>query len=106
MLTIFNTGSTETAIRELRKENSILPVVKHIDTVAGEFPAKNNYLYITYNGTQSDVEITEKAYMVLGSGAYRIGSSVEFDWCAVGCIRTMRSLGHKVSEFYSSYTAV
>jgi hypothetical protein len=80
----------------MRKERSVFPIVKHIDTVAGEFPAHNNYLYVTYNGSQSDVQIDEKAYIVLGSGAYRIGSSVEFDWCAVNCIRNMRSLGHKV----------
>lgn len=84
-------------MREFRKERNILPVVKHIDTVAGEFPAQNNYLYMTYNGSQNDVEIQDKAYIVLGSGAYRIGSSVEFDWCAVGCINAMRALGHKVS---------
>ena len=81
----------------MRKERNVLPWVKHIDTVAGEFPAQNNYLYMTYNGSQHDVEVEPKAYIVLGSGAYRIGSSVEFDWCAVGCIRTMRALGHKVS---------
>lgn len=80
----------------MRKERNIFPFVKHIDTVAGEFPAQNNYLYMTYNGSQSDVTIDEKAYIVLGGGAYRIGSSVEFDWCAVSCIRTMRSLGQKV----------
>lgn len=59
-------GSTETAVREMRKEKMVLPVVKHIDTVAGEFPAKNNYLYMTYAGTEDDVKVTDKAYIVLG----------------------------------------
>lgn len=96
----FFPGSTETAVRELRKERHILPVVKHIDTVAGEFPAQNNYLYTTYNGSKHDLTIDEKAYIVLGSGAYRIGSSVEFDWCAVRCIHTIRELGQKVFYYY------
>ncbi|GMM32351.1 bifunctional carbamoylphosphate synthetase/aspartate transcarbamylase [Martiniozyma asiatica (nom. inval.)] len=88
-------NSNEVAIRRLRKEAGIIPVVKQIDTVAAEFPAFTNYLYITYNGQDSDVEFNDNGVMVLGSGVYRIGSSVEFDWCAVTAIRTLRELGHK-----------
>nr|AOE43169.1 pyrimidine synthesis [Synstelium polycarpum] len=88
-------GSTELAVREIRKQAGILPIVKHIDTVAAEFPAQNNYLYMTYNATEHDIEIKDKSYIALGSGSYRIGSSVEFDWCAVSCIRTLRKLGLK-----------
>ncbi|EFA81772.1 dihydroorotase [Heterostelium album PN500] len=88
-------GSTELAVREMRKQMNITPVVKHIDTVAAEFPAQNNYLYMTYNASTNDIDINEKAYITLGSGSYRIGSSVEFDWCAVSCIRTLRKLGQK-----------
>jgi len=70
-----------------------VPHVKQIDTVAGEFPAVTNYLYTTYSGTSSDLEPSNGAVLVLGSGVYRIGSSVEFDWCSVGCIRELRKLG-------------
>ncbi len=75
---------SEKEIRELRKSNGILPVVKQIDTLAAEWPAKTNYLYLTYNGDTNDIEFQDKnKAIVLGSGCYRIGSSVEFDWCCV-----------------------
>ena len=69
-----------------------MPYVKQIDTVAGEYPAYTNYLYITYNATEHDLDPSNNAILVLGSGVYRIGSSVEFDWCAVGCIRELRKV--------------
>ena len=89
------TKSTELAIRRLRKELSISPFVKQIDTVAAEFPAYTNYLYTTYNAVEHDVDFDDHGIMVLGSGVYRIGSSVEFDWCAVRAIRTLREQGIK-----------
>lgn len=70
----------------------ITPCVKQIDTVAAEYPAFTNYLYLTYNATENDVKFLGDATMVLGSGVYRIGSSVEFDCCAVGCIRELRKV--------------
>ena len=73
-------GSNELAVRRLRIEHGITPRVKQIDTVAAEFPAFTNYLYMTYNGGEHDVTFDDKGIMVLGSGVYRIGSSVEFDW--------------------------
>jgi carbamoyl-phosphate synthase large subunit len=78
-------------VRAHRKERKILPVVKQIDTMAGEFPAKINYLYLTYNGEYNDIEFEKdgRSVVVLGSGAYRIGSSVEFDWCSVNAIDTI-----------------
>lgn len=85
--------STELAIRDLRKTMSVCPYVKQIDTVAAEYPAYTNYLYLTYNAGSHDLDFPGGAFMVLGSGVYRIGSSVEFDWCAVGCIRELRNLG-------------
>nr|NVI70392.1 rudimentary [Cucujiformia] len=87
--------STEQAIRNIREELSINPFVKQIDTVAAEWPASTNYLYLTYNAESHDVTFDEEHVMVLGSGVYRIGSSVEFDWCAVGCIRELRKLNRK-----------
>lgn len=87
--------STALAVRQLRLERGVVPVVKQIDTVAAEFPAHTNYLYLTYNGTENDVEFRDQGVIVLGSGVYRIGSSVEFDWCAVRCIRTLRANGFK-----------
>lgn len=89
--------STELAIRMLRLESNILPSVKKIDTVAAEFPAEANYLYLTYNGVTDDVKFGNggNEIMVIGSGVYRIGSSVEFDSCAVGCIRELKKLGKK-----------
>jgi len=91
----------ESDVRALRLSRGIVPVVKQIDTLAAEFPAATNYLYMTYNGSESDGhahEVEEKdmpGTLVLGCGAYRIGSSVEFDWCAVSCIRTLRAIGHR-----------
>ncbi|HKJ42889.1 MAG TPA: carbamoyl-phosphate synthase (glutamine-hydrolyzing) large subunit [Sunxiuqinia sp.] len=79
-------------VRQHRKSRNIVPVVKQIDTLAGEYPAQTNYLYMTYNGTENDIEFPKdnKSIIVLGSGAYRIGSSVEFDWCSVNAINTIR----------------
>jgi len=84
-------NSTALAIRKMRTDNNIRPFVKQIDTVAAEFPAMTNYLYLTYNAIEDDVPFEDKGIMVLGSGVYRIGSSVEFDWCAVRAIRTLRA---------------
>jgi carbamoyl-phosphate synthase large subunit len=82
-------------IRSYRKEHNVLPVVKQIDTLAAEYPAQTNYLYLTYNGTHNDVKYLgdHKSIIVLGSGAYRIGSSVEFDWCSVNALKTIRERG-------------
>ena len=79
-------------VRNLRKEKGIVPVVKQIDTLAAEYPAHTNYLYLTYNGTANDVHYLgdRRSVVVLGSGAYRIGSSVEFDWCGVNALNTIR----------------
>ena len=85
---------TELGIRSARKGFNIRPYVKQIDTVAAEYPAETNYLYMTYHGDEDDVTFGEDFTMVLGSGVYRIGSSVEFDYCAVGCVRELRKLGH------------
>uniref|UniRef100_A0A8C7W0P2 Multifunctional protein CAD n=1 Tax=Oncorhynchus mykiss TaxID=8022 RepID=A0A8C7W0P2_ONCMY len=87
--------STELAVRKMRRDWSILPVVKQIDTVAAEWPAYTNYLYLTYNGTENDLGFGDPHVIVIGSGVYRIGSSVEFDWCAVGCIMELRKMGYK-----------
>ncbi|KDQ57925.1 hypothetical protein JAAARDRAFT_34741 [Jaapia argillacea MUCL 33604] len=86
-------GSTELAVRRLRQESGISPFVKQIDTVAAEFPAFTNYLYTTYNAVEHDITFEDRGVIVLGSGVYRIGSSVEFDWCAVRAIRTLRDQG-------------
>ncbi|KIX04380.1 protein pyrABCN [Rhinocladiella mackenziei CBS 650.93] len=88
-------NSNELAVRRLRAEAGIQPVVKRIDTVAAEFPAYTNYLYLTYNGSEHDIAFSDHGIMVLGSGVYRIGSSVEFDWCSVRAIRTLRQQGYK-----------
>ncbi len=82
-------------VRKERQSRGVVPVVKQIDTMAGEFPAKINYLYLTYSGTSNDVEYEKdgKSVVVLGSGAYRIGSSVEFDWCSVNAIETIKKEG-------------
>jgi len=84
-------------IRKLRKSYGILPVVKQIDTLAAEYPAQTNYLYVTYAGTRSDItfENDKRSIIVLGSGAYRIGSSVEFDWCGVQALHTIRKEGYR-----------
>lgn len=88
-------SSNELAVRRLRVDAHITPVVKQIDTVAAEFPAFTNYLYLTYNGSEHDITFDDHGVMVLGSGVYRIGSSVEFDWCSVRAIRTIRDQGFK-----------
>ena len=82
-------------IRKYRKSLGILPVVKQIDTLAGEYPAKINYLYLSYSGDKHDIEFAndKKSIIVLGSGAYRIGSSVEFDWCSVNALTTIQNCG-------------
>ena len=84
-------------VRNVRKGYGILPVVKQIDTLAAEYPAQTNYLYVTYAGVDSDVAYNEdkKSVIVLGSGAYRIGSSVEFDWCGVQALNTIRRQGYR-----------
>jgi carbamoyl-phosphate synthase large subunit len=83
------------AVRARRKELNILPVVKQIDTLAAEYPAMTNYLYLTYNGTENDITYLHdhRSIIVLGSGAYRIGSSVEFDWCSVNALMTVKKQG-------------
>ncbi|KAL6698020.1 bifunctional carbamoylphosphate synthase/aspartate carbamoyltransferase [Trichoderma pleuroticola] len=88
-------SSNEIAVRRLRLDAGIQPFVKQIDTVAAEFPAFTNYLYLTYNASEHDVDFDDHGVMVLGSGVYRIGSSVEFDWCSVRAIRTLRATGFK-----------
>lgn len=89
------TNSDELKVRKLRKKNNIIPYVKQIDTLAAEFPAKTNYLYLTYNGCEDDIPFTTKnEVIVLGGGAYRIGSSVEFDWCCVNAVLTLRKLNY------------
>ena len=82
-------------VRNFRKQRGIVPVVKQIDTLAAEYPAQTNYLYLTYNGTGNDVNYAgdRRSVVVLGSGAYRIGSSVEFDWCSVNALNTIRKEG-------------
>ncbi|KJE96347.1 carbamoyl-phosphate synthase large subunit [Capsaspora owczarzaki ATCC 30864] len=95
---------TEIQVRQHRKSLGVTPIVKQIDTLAGEFPAQTNYLYVTYNASVHDVEFgsqqqsaksAQPAVMVLGSGNYRIGSSVEFDWCAVSSARALRKMGRQ-----------
>lgn len=88
-------GSTEIEVRKKRLSFNIRPFVKKIDTLAAEFPADTNYLYTTYNATTHDVTFEDNGTMVLGSGVYRIGSSVEFDWCAVSTARALRNVGRK-----------
>ncbi len=84
-------------VRNFRKEKGITPFVKQIDTLAGEYPAQTNYLYITYNGSEHDIEFKndDKSVIVLGSGAYRIGSSVEFDWCSVNAVNTIKKENYR-----------
>jgi len=94
---------TTLAVRHHRHQQGVRPVVKQIDTTAGEFPAETNYLYMTYHGDTHDIEfdhrgaaVTDKgSVVVLGSGAYRIGSSVEFDWCSVNCVTSLSHLGYR-----------
>jgi len=93
------TGKKEDVIRALRKKYGVVPVVKQIDTMAAEFPAKTNYLYLTYHGEKDDVDYTKKAtkkkMVVLGSGPYAIGTSVEFDWCSVNSLQTVGKYGYE-----------
>lgn len=88
-------GISEIEMRELRKKLKITPKIKHIDTLAAEYPAQTNYLYLTYNGSESEESYGSKKskVIVLGSGPYRIGSSVEFDWCSVTAAKTLRQKG-------------
>ena len=114
----------EMDVREVRKENGIVPVIKQIDTLAGEFPAKTNYLYLTYHGTEDDIRFAEipnnnsqipsksqnsnlksqnaRRAIVLGGGPYSIGSSVEFDWCCVESVRELQRQGYEVSMINSN----
>lgn len=91
-------NSNESAVRNIRKEHGIFPSIKQIDTVAAEFPSHTNYLYLTYNADSHDVSFEDEnagSIIVLGSGVYRIGSSVEFDYCSVTTVRTLRKEGFK-----------
>jgi carbamoyl-phosphate synthase large subunit len=93
------TGSTEMRVREKRKKAGITPAVKQIDTLAAEYPARTNYLYVTYSGREDDVSFRNgpagpKKVMVLGSGSYSIGSSVEFDWCCVNAALALKAMGY------------
>ncbi len=92
-----NPHEKQAAVRKYRKGLGVLPVVKQIDTLAGEYPAFTNYLYITYNGSENDVRFEQdgKSVVVLGSGAYRIGSSVEFDWCGVAAVKKIQEMGYR-----------
>ncbi len=91
------TDASPLIIRSYRKNLGLLPVVKQIDTLAAEYPAQTNYLYLTYNGSENDVQYLgdHRSVIVLGSGAYRIGSSVEFDWCSVNALTTVRKEGYR-----------
>jgi carbamoyl-phosphate synthase large subunit len=90
------TNTKELEVREYRKSLNVIPVVKQIDTMAAEFPAQTNYLYLTYHGVEDDISLGEKdQIVVLGSGAYRIGSSVEFDWCCVNAVNQVNKSGYK-----------
>jgi carbamoyl-phosphate synthase large subunit len=88
--------SSEAAVRRVRKKAGIIPCVKQIDTLAAEYPAKTNYLYLTYNGAEDDVAFRpgKNKVMVLGSGSYSIGSSVEFDWCCVNAAQSLKKMGY------------
>lgn len=86
--------SSEEKVRAQRKKLNIVPYIKQIDTLAGEFPAQTNYLYLTYHGSEHDIERGSKQTLVIGSGPYCIGSSVEFDWSCVQALNTLRAKGH------------
>ena len=96
-------NSNELEVREYRKSLNIVPVVKQIDTLAAEYPAQTNYLYLTYNGSEDDILFSkedkaitkDEKIIVLGSGAYRIGSSVEFDWCCVNAVMSLNKSGYE-----------
>ena len=85
----------EDDVRTKRESADIVPFTKQIDTLAAEYPPDTNYLYMTYHGSENDVEPNDGGVVVLGSGAYRIGSSIEFDWCGVSAIRSLRAMGYK-----------
>lgn len=97
-------GSTEEEVRARRKGFGIRPWVKKIDTLAAEFPADTNYLYTTYNASSHDVTFDDHGIIILGSGVYRIGSSVEFDWCAVNATVSLREMGKKTVMINVSQT--
>jgi len=89
-------GRSEDDVRDLRRRHGIHPHIAQIDTLAAEYPAETNYLYLTYHATEDDVPSSwRKKVLVLGSGAYRIGSSVEFDWCSVNAVKTAQELGYE-----------
>lgn len=92
---MINAEQANLNVRTIRKSHGILPVVKQIDTLGAEYPAQTNYLFLTYNGTENDVQYLHdhRSIVVLGSGAYRIGSSVEFDWCSVNALMTVKKEG-------------
>lgn len=94
---IIENGASEDSVRSKRIGYAIEPVTKQVDTLAAEYPAATNYLYMTYHGSENDVEPSGGGVAVLGSGAYRIGSSIEFDWCGVSAIRTLRQMGYKAT---------
>ena len=88
-------GRSEAEVRRERSDAGVRPCVKEIDTLAGEYPARTKYLYLTYHGIEDDVAFErDRSVLVLGPGAYRIGSSVEFDWCCVNTVKTLRELGY------------
>jgi carbamoyl-phosphate synthase large subunit len=90
------TRSAPLTVRRRRKKLGIVPCVKQIDTLAAEYPARTNYLYLTYNGTEDDLDLKEKKQVVvLGGGTYRIGSSVEFDWCCVNAVISLRKMNYR-----------
>jgi carbamoyl-phosphate synthase large subunit len=89
-------GCEELDVRKIRKSAGIMPFVKQIDTLGAEYPAQTNYLYLTYSGEEDDIDFSDSnKVIVLGSGSYRIGSSVEFDWCCVNAVLTLRDLGYR-----------
>jgi len=99
-LRVFDTDDYdhEASIRQVRHQHGLHPAIKQIDTLGGEYPAQTNYLYTTYNGSSDDIAANDKkSIVVLGSGAYSIGSSVEFDWSCVNCVNTLKDVGYSVS---------
>ena len=105
--TIKDMDAAQLEVRELRKSMGVTPVVRQIDTLAAEYPAKTNYLYLTYDGHRHDVsfEDGDKSVIVLGSGAYHIGSSVEFDWCGVSALKAIKEEGyHSIMINYNPET--
>lgn len=103
---IINKNIKESDIRKVRKDFNIFPCVKKIDTLAAEFPSETNYMYMTYHGNKNDINITElsksKKILVLGSGPYSIGSSVEFDWSCVNTVKTLKKEGYEVAMLNSN----